>query len=121
MPKGLATNGKAKTRRTQLGPKNGASRATKRVPRTRRIRQTRLLGRYIVADPKICHGQPTFRGTRIMVWQVMDLLAKGMSWDKIIRECHNSITPEAIAEAIRLSGAAFRKHASEFEIEPIAA
>ena len=27
----------------------------------------KLLGRYIVADPKICHGKPTFRGTRIFV------------------------------------------------------
>jgi uncharacterized protein (DUF433 family) len=24
------------------------------------------LGRHIVADPLICHGQPTFKGTRIM-------------------------------------------------------
>jgi hypothetical protein len=27
----------------------------------------KLLGRYVVADPEICHGQPTFRGTRILV------------------------------------------------------
>jgi uncharacterized protein (DUF433 family) len=27
----------------------------------------RMIGRYIVADPEICHGQPTFRGTRILV------------------------------------------------------
>ena len=27
----------------------------------------RAVGRYIVADPAICHGQPTFRGTRILV------------------------------------------------------
>jgi uncharacterized protein (DUF433 family) len=24
----------------------------------------RMIGRYVVADPAICHGQPTFRGTR---------------------------------------------------------
>ena len=29
----------------------------------------KLLGRYIVTDPQICHGQPTFRGTRIMGFQ----------------------------------------------------
>ena len=28
----------------------------------------RLMGRYIVADPRICHGKPTFRGTRVFVW-----------------------------------------------------
>jgi uncharacterized protein (DUF433 family) len=26
------------------------------------------MGQYVVIDPKICHGKPTFRGTRIMVW-----------------------------------------------------
>lgn len=60
----------------------------------------RMLGRYIVADDAICHGKPTFVGTRVMVWQVLELLAAGMDWDKIIWEFHNSITKEAIAEAI---------------------
>ncbi|MBI4531484.1 MAG: DUF433 domain-containing protein [Candidatus Latescibacteria bacterium] len=80
--------------------------------------QTKLLGRYIVTDPDICHGQPTFRGTRIMVWQVLDMLAKGMAWDTIIEECHNSITKDAIAEAVKLSSEAFLKHADEFVLEP---
>ena len=30
------------------------------------------LGKYIVADPRICHGKPTFNGSRVMVWQVLD-------------------------------------------------
>jgi Protein of unknown function (DUF433) len=33
--------------------------------------ERQILGRYIVADPRICHGKPTFRGTRVMVWQVL--------------------------------------------------
>src|SRR6185369_9678456 len=41
------------------------------------------LGQHIVADPKICHGQPTFKGTRVMVWQVLELVADGEDWDKI--------------------------------------
>ena len=31
----------------------------------------------IVADPQICHGKPTFAGTRIMVWQILEMLAAG--------------------------------------------
>ena len=27
----------------------------------------RMIGRFVVADPAICHVQPTFRGTRILV------------------------------------------------------
>ncbi|MBM3136110.1 MAG: DUF433 domain-containing protein [Chloroflexi bacterium] len=45
----------------------------------------RLLGRYIVADPEVCHGQPTFRGTRIMVWQVLEMVTQGMAWESIYR------------------------------------
>ena len=43
--------------------------------------KAKLIGRYIVADPKICHGKPTFRGTRIMVWQVLEMLTRGLAWE----------------------------------------
>ena len=59
-----------------------------------------LLGRYIVADPEICHGKPTFRGTRIMVWQVLDMVAEGKAWETIVEEWGGSIPKEAIAEAV---------------------
>ena len=36
-----------------------------------------VINPYIVADPQICHGKPTFAGTRIMVWQVLEMLAAG--------------------------------------------
>ncbi|MBI3193858.1 MAG: DUF433 domain-containing protein [Ignavibacteriae bacterium] len=87
----------------------------------KRTHTTNLLGRYIITDPGICDGQPTFRGTRIMVWQVLDMLAKGKAWETIVEECHHSITNEAIAEAIKLSGEAFMKHSDEFIIKQTAA
>ncbi|MDP3994718.1 MAG: DUF433 domain-containing protein [bacterium] len=31
----------------------------------------------IVVDSEICHGKPVFKGTRIMVWQVLELLEVG--------------------------------------------
>ena len=83
--------------------------------------RAKLLGRYIVADPKICHGKPTFRGTRIMVWQVLEMLADGLACETIIEQCHNSISKDAIAEAIKLSSEAFLRHADEFVLEPSAA
>ena len=70
----------------------------------RKNTQAKLLGRYIVADPKVCHGEPTFRGTRIMVSQVLEMLADGMAWETIIEQCHDSITKDAIAEAVKLPG-----------------
>ncbi len=83
--------------------------------------QAKLLGRHIVADPKICHGKPTFRGTRIMVWQVLEMVADGLAWESIIEQCHNSISKDAIAEAVKLSSEAFLKHIEDFVIEPVSA
>jgi len=38
----------------------------------------------IVADPAVCHGQPVLRGTRIMVWPVLECLANGDSIDDVL-------------------------------------
>lgn len=40
-----------------------------------------VINKYIVADPQICHGKPTFKGTRIMVWQVLEMLREGTAAD----------------------------------------
>ncbi len=64
------------------------------------------LGEHIVADPLICHGKPTFKGTRIMVWQVLDALERGESWDDLVKAWAGRVTREAISETIRLARAA---------------
>jgi len=61
---------------------------------------------FIVADPKICHGKPTFRGTRIMVQDVLEMVAEGRDWDEIIDNCDGKITREAITYAIRAASKA---------------
>ena len=71
------------------------------------------LGNFIVADPRICHGKPTFKGSRVMVWQVLEALAEGESYDEIMAAWPGSVSREAISEAIRLSGEAFLSHAGE--------
>jgi uncharacterized protein (DUF433 family) len=80
----------------------------------------KMIGRYIVTDPEICHGKPTFRGTRIMVWQVLEQVASGMAWETIEEEWRGKVTKNAIAEAIRLASQAFVEHADEyaFALEP---
>lgn len=81
----------------------------------------KIIGRYIIADPDICHGKPTFRGTRIMVWQVLEQVSAGMAWETIVGEWQGKIPKEAIAEAVRLASQAFVEHAEEFIAEPLAA
>ena len=70
------------------------------------------LGRYIVANPRVCHGKPTFRGTRIMVHQVLADLADGKSWDFISEvRWGGRVSLAAIAEAVDLARRTVNEHA----------
>lgn len=77
------------------------------------------IGRFIVADPKVCHGKPTFRGTRVLVADVLEQVATGMAWETIIDEWNGHLTPDAIGEAVQLASEALLRHASEFVFEPV--
>lgn len=54
----------------------------------------------IVVSPKICHGKPVIKGTRIMVWQILDLLENGCSYDEIIKNYFPGINKEDIKACI---------------------
>jgi len=58
------------------------------------------INKYIVADPEICGGQPTFKGTRIMIYLVLDLLAAGVTIREILRDYYPQLTKEAILAAL---------------------
>jgi uncharacterized protein (DUF433 family) len=75
-----------------------------------------VIGRYIVTDPAICHGQPTFRGTRILVADVLEQVSAGMAWESIVEEWRHDISFAAIAEAVRLASQAFHDHASQYVV-----
>lgn len=66
-------------------------------------RQRKEYGQYIVADPEICHGRLTFKGTRIMVKNVLELVAEGHDWDWISAAYYGRISHQAIAEAVELA------------------
>ncbi|MCB4756839.1 MAG: DUF433 domain-containing protein [Elusimicrobia bacterium] len=55
---------------------------------------------YIIADPHICHGKPTFKGTRIMVWQVLEMLAAGQN-PRSIRKAFPSLSLRHVQAALR--------------------
>ena len=65
------------------------------------------LGRHVVCDPLVCHGSPTFIGTRIMVDRVLEMVADGTPWEEIIAEYGGAISRAAIAEAVRLAGRSY--------------
>ena len=60
------------------------------------------IGRYIVIDDEVCHGKPVFKGTRILVSDVIGLLVAGVSMEEIIRDYYPSLNEEMIREASRI-------------------
>jgi uncharacterized protein (DUF433 family) len=81
-------------------------------PKLRAVK--RIIGRFIVADPEVCHGKPTFRGTRILVADVLEQVAAGMAWETIVEEWRGSVGPDAISEAVLLASQAFRDHSDQY-------
>jgi uncharacterized protein (DUF433 family) len=62
------------------------------------------LGRDIVADPAICHGKPTFKGTRVFVADVLGDVERGLSWNFILhRWGGGKISKAAVTEAVHLA------------------
>ena len=55
--------------------------------------------KFVSMDPKICHGKPCFRGTRIMVYLVLQMLEHGASY-KEISEAYPELTPDHIKGAL---------------------
>ncbi|MGE5582433.1 MAG: DUF433 domain-containing protein [Bacillota bacterium] len=53
----------------------------------------------ITADPRICNGKPVITGTRIMVRNILGMMAGGYSMTKII-ESYPELTPEDVQAAL---------------------
>ena len=86
-------------------PRSRSSISSAAAGRPRLIQRVEL-GEYIVADPLICHGKPTYKGTRIMVWQVLQDLARGESVEELVKAWGGHVSRPAILETIRLAGGA---------------
>ena len=50
----------------------------------------------VEVNPNICHGQPCIKGTRIMVYTIIELIEAGLTPDDIIRDYYPNITSEDI-------------------------
>lgn len=59
----------------------------------------------ITIDANICHGKPCITGTRVMVWQVLDLLENGLGFNQIINDYFPNITKEDIQACIHYANA----------------
>ncbi|MGK7919975.1 MAG: DUF433 domain-containing protein [Trichodesmium sp.] len=50
-------------------------------------------------NPKVCHGKPCIKGTRIMVSVILDNLAEGLTLEEIVEE-YPPLTLENVRAAI---------------------
>lgn len=55
----------------------------------------------ISVDTRICHAKPVIRGTRIMVWQILDLVENGLTFDEIISNYFPHINKKDIKACIQ--------------------
>ena len=53
--------------------------------RNQEIGVTSSIVNYQSVNPNICHGQPCIKGTRIMVYTIIELLESGLTPDDIIK------------------------------------
>jgi len=58
------------------------------------------VGKYIVLDDEVCHGRPTFKGTRVLVSDVIELLAAGLSIEEVVRDYYPSLDEEMVKDAL---------------------
>jgi uncharacterized protein (DUF433 family) len=59
---------------------------------------------HIVRDPAICGGQPTFRGSRVLLRTVLGYLAQGEGTETILAD-YPSLTVEHVRAAIAFAAA----------------
>jgi uncharacterized protein (DUF433 family) len=77
------------------------------------------LSESIVMDPTICHGRPTYKGSRVMVWQVLQLLERDRSWRSLREGWPGTVTDEAITETLELALRMFLERADEFVADAV--
>jgi uncharacterized protein (DUF433 family) len=61
-----------------------------------------LVGEHLVVDPRVCHGELTFRGTRVPVETILGYLARGYS-PAYLRKSWPEVSAAAIHEAVSLA------------------
>lgn len=59
---------------------------------------------FIIVDPNICSGKPVIKGTRIMVKNILGMVAGGYTVDRIL-EAYSELTREMVQAALEYAAA----------------
>lgn len=85
---------------------------TKAKRKTKKDAKPMFVGKHLTVDPRVCHGELTFRGTRVPVATILSYLAKGYS-PAYLRKSWPEVSPEAIEEAVSLAAEQLVEHYRE--------
>jgi uncharacterized protein (DUF433 family) len=61
------------------------------------------IGKHLAADTRVCRGRLIFKGTRILVSDVLELTASGYTPEAIARQYRGIITARGVREALALT------------------
>lgn len=56
----------------------------------------------VVSDPTICHGKPVNAGTRVMVWQILELLEAGED-KRLVYRAYPSLPDGSVEAALHFA------------------
>ena len=62
------------------------------------------MNEWIGADPNICNGRPTIKGTRIMVKNILGMMAGGYTVEKVLSS-YPELTQEMVTTALQYATA----------------
>lgn len=68
------------------------------------------MNKEIIMNPKIMCGKPTIKGTRIPVYLILNLIATGYDFDRIIK-AYPELTKEKIKAALKYAQIAMQNEA----------
>lgn len=69
----------------------------------------------ISIDPNVCHGKPCIKGTRIMVWIIVDYLANGDTVEDVLA-AYPSLTREDVQAALAYAAEMTRERVIPVEV-----
>lgn len=67
----------------------------------------RAMNERVIIDPAVCHGQPCIKGTRIMVSNILNLLAHGAGVEEVLQG-YPQLTREDVCAALEYAEALVR-------------
>ena len=62
----------------------------------------------ITVDPNVCHGQPCIKGTRIMVYLILELLEASVPAETIIQDYYPQLTKQDVEACLHYATSLIR-------------